>query len=112
MRRRDIERQLHDAGEQVGERTRHYADRAGSRTQEILDRGRQRIREHFGEHGNYGRRLSHAAEDFADEANYHYRRLRRQVRRNPAASVAVVAGTIGAFLLLRRIFRGDDNNTD
>ena len=57
---------------------------------------------------DYGRQMSHAAEDFADEANYHYRRLRRQVNRHPAATVAIVAGTVGAFLLLRRAFRSDD----
>jgi hypothetical protein len=53
--------------------------------------------------------LSHAAEDFADEANYQYRRVRRQVSRHPAATIAIVAGTIGAFLLLRQVFRSDDD---
>ena len=48
-------------------------------------------------------------EDFADEANYHYRRLRRQVNRHPGATVAIVAGTIGAFILLRRAFRSDED---
>jgi hypothetical protein len=53
--------------------------------------------------------LTNAAEDFADEANYHYRRLRRQVNRHPGATVAIVAGTIGAFILLRRAFRSDED---
>lgn len=108
MRNRDIERQIRDAGEHAGERVRHYADGAASGAQSLFDRGRS-LGERFGKRGNrYGQRLTNAAEDFADEANYHYRRLRRQVSRHPAATVAIVAGTIGAFLLLRRAFRSDD----
>ncbi|MHB1272744.1 MAG: hypothetical protein ACYCZD_08245 [Rhodanobacter sp.] len=109
MRHRDLERQLHDTGEHVAERARQYADGAASGARSLLDRGR-RVRERFGQRGNqYSRKLTNAAEDFADEANYHYRRLRRQVSRHPAATVAIVAGTIGAFLLLRRAFRSDDD---
>jgi hypothetical protein len=108
MRNRDIERQIRDAGEQVSERAREYADGAASRAQNLFERGR-RISGRFGKQSNdYGQRLTNAAEDFADEANYHYRRLRRQVSRHPTATVAIVAGTIGAFLLLRRVFRSDD----
>ena len=111
MRKHDIERRLHDAGEYAGEQARRYADQAGSNTHDLLERGRRRIRERFGKHRDgYSRQLSHAAEDFADEANYHYRRLRRQVSRHPGATVAIVAGTIGAFLLLRRAFRGSDED--
>jgi hypothetical protein len=102
MRNRDIERQIRDAGEQAGERVRHYADGAASGAQNLFDRGRS-----MGE--RFGKRLTNAAEDFADEANYHYRRLRRQVNRHPTASVAIVAGTIGAFLLLRHVFRSRDD---
>jgi hypothetical protein len=54
--------------------------------------------------------MTRAAEDFADEANYQYRRLRRQVNRHPAATAAIVAGTVGAFLLLRRVFRSGDED--
>jgi hypothetical protein len=108
MRNRDIEQPIRNAGEIAGERVRQYADGAADRAQGLYDRGRQ-LRDRFSQRGNsYSRRLSHKAEDFADEANYHYRRLRRQVSRNPVTSVAIVAGTIGAFLLLRRIFRSDD----
>jgi hypothetical protein len=108
MRNRDIERQIRDAGDQVGERARQYADNAASRAQNLFERGR-RIGGRFGKQGSdYGQRLTNAAEDFADEANYHYRRLRRQVSRHPTATVAIVAGTIGAFLLLRRVFRSED----
>jgi len=109
MRNRDIERQIHTAGAQAGERVRHYADGAASGAQNLFDRGRS-IGERFGKRGNhYSQRLTTAAEDFADEANYHYRRLRRQVNRHPTASVAIVAGTIGAFLLLRHVFRSNDD---
>lgn len=109
MRNRDeIQRQFQDVGERAGERVRHYADGAVERAHHLYDRSRE-LRARFGQHGDsYSRRLAHAAEDFADEANYHYRRLRRQVSRHPAATAAIVAGTIGAFLLLRRAFRSDD----
>ncbi|MBQ4855498.1 hypothetical protein IMW82_12545 [Rhodanobacter sp. B2A1Ga4] len=109
MRKHDIEHRLHDTAEHVTERARYYADGASSSAQDLLERGRRRIHERFGGRGSYGRQLSRAAEDFADEANYHYRRLRRQVNRHPAATVAIVAGTIGAFLLLRQAFRRDDD---
>ncbi len=109
MRNRDIERQIHDVRERAGERVRQVADGAASSAQSLYERGRQ-LGERFGKRGNhYSQRLSNAAEDFADEANYHYRRLRRQVNRHPAATVAIVAGTIGAFLLLRRAFRSSDD---
>lgn len=108
MQHRDIEHQLHEVGERAGERVRQYADGAAGQAQNLIDRGRQ-LGERFGKRGNhYSRRLSNAAEDLADEANYHYRRLRRQVSRHPTATVAIVAGTIGAFLLLRRAFRSRD----
>jgi GNAT superfamily N-acetyltransferase len=110
MHNRDIERQIRDTADRASERARYYADGAASNAQGLLERGRRRIHERFGNRGQgYGRQLSHAAEDLADEANYHYRRLRRQVNRHPAATVAIVAGTIGAFLLLRRAFRSDED---
>ncbi len=109
MRNRDIERRIRDAAAQAGDGARDYAEGAGDSAQSLLERGRQRVRQRFGKRGrNYSRQLSHAAEDFADEANYQYRRLRRQVNRHPAATIAIVAGTIGAFLLLRQAFRSDD----
>jgi ElaB/YqjD/DUF883 family membrane-anchored ribosome-binding protein len=109
MRNRDIERQLHDVSEHAGERVRQYADTASDRAQTLLQRGRE-LGERFGKRGNhYSRRLTNAAEDLADEANYHYRRMRRQVSRHPTATIAIVAGTIGAFLLLRRAFRHRDD---
>lgn len=110
MRNRDIEQELRDTAQHASERAREYANGAGNAAQGLLERGRRRIRERFGNRGNdYRRQLSHATEDFADEANYQYRRLRRQINRHPAATVAIVAGTIGAFLLLRQAFRSDDD---
>lgn len=111
MRNRDIKQQIRDTAERAGERARDYAEGASNSAQGIFEQGRQRVRERFGSRGkSYGRQLSHAAEDFADEANYQYRRLRRQVNRHPAATVAIVAGTVGAFLLLRRAFRSHDED--
>ena len=81
----------------VRERVRHYAGEAAGRADELVERGREA-----------SRRFGHAAEDFADEANYQYRRLRRHVTRHPVATTAIIAGTVGAFFLLRHLFRGDD----
>ncbi len=110
MRNREIEQQIRDTAERAGDRARDYANDATDRAQGMIERGRKRIHERFGKRGtNYRRQMSHAAEDFADEANYQYRRLRRQVNRHPAATIAIVAGTIGAFLLLRQAFRNSDD---
>ncbi len=108
MRNRDIERQLSDVGERAGARVREYADTAADGAQSLLERGRG-FKERFRSRGSYGRQISRAAEDMADEANYHYRRARRQVSRHPVAAAAIVAGTLTAFLLLRRVFRSDDD---
>lgn len=111
MRNRDIERQILETANHAGERVRHYADDASSSAQSLLERGRRRINKRFGkDRAAYGQQLSHAAEDLADEASYHYRRLRRQVNRHPAATVAIIAGTVGAFLLLRRAFQSNDED--
>lgn len=112
MHHREIEQHLRDAAviavERESERGRDYVDGAGNVAHGLLQRG-LRMRERFsGRGGDYRRQLSRAAGDFADEANYRYRRLRRQVKQHPAATVAIVAGTIGAFLLLRRVFRSSD----
>jgi CHASE3 domain sensor protein len=98
----DIERRLDD----LGDRVRHYADGASDTADSWLSRGRNAIRRVNA--SNRGQKITRAAEDFADEANYQYRRLRRQVNRHPTATVAIVAGTIGAFFLLRHVFRNDD----
>jgi hypothetical protein len=103
-RHRDLESRIDD----LGDRVRRYAGDAGDTAQGWIARGRQAAARFNGR--DYSRRLSRAAEDFADEANYQYRRLRRQVNRHPVATAAIVAGTVGAFLLLRRVFRSDDED--
>jgi len=105
-RTRDIERHLGDAGD----RLRQYANGVAGTAQDLVERGR-RATGRLGRHGHdYGRQITRAAEDFADEANYQYRRLRRQVKRHPAATVAILAGTVGAFLLLRKAFASRDED--
>jgi hypothetical protein len=92
----------------VRERVRHYAGEAAGRADELVERGREAGRRFGRNRTTYARRIGHAAEDFADEANYQYRRLRRHVTRHPVATTAIIAGTVGAFFLLRHLFRGDD----
>ena len=102
--RRDIEESLDD----LGDRARRYAGGAGEATRGWIARGRRAAARFDGD--GYRRRLARAAEDFVDETNYRYRRLRRQVNRHPVATAAIVAGTIGAFLLLRRVLRDSDED--
>ncbi|MBA2080157.1 MAG: hypothetical protein BGP10_02520 [Rhodanobacter sp. 68-29] len=104
--RRDIEQGMDD----LGERVRRHAGEAGDTARDWISRGRRAASRFDGD--GYRRRLARAAEDFADETNYHYRRLKRQVNRHPVATAAIVAGTIGAFLLLRRAFRSDGGDED
>lgn len=107
-RQRDIESTINGIGDQMRDRARHYADVAGNHADDLVERGRN-LRRRFGrDKVDYARRLSHAAEDIADEANYQYRRLRRHVSRHPVATAAIVAGTVGAFLLLCRVLRDSD----
>ncbi|MDG2540011.1 hypothetical protein P5Y53_20210 [Dyella jiangningensis] len=106
----DIENTVNGVRERVGDRIRHYAGEAADRADDLMERGRD-ARRRFGRNRNtYARRIGHAAEDFADEANYQYRRLRRHVSRHPVATTAIVAGTVGAFLLLRHLFRDQDED--
>lgn len=102
--RRDIEESLDD----LGDRARRYAGDAGDTARGWIARGRNAAARFDGD--GYRRRLARAAEDLVDETNYRYRRLRRQVDRHPVATVAIVAGTIGAFLLLRRVLRDNDED--
>jgi urease accessory protein UreF len=103
-RSRDLESRVDD----LGDRVRRYAGDVGDTAQGWMARGRRSV-SRLGNR-DYGQRVSRAAEDLADEANYQYRRLRRQVNRHPAATVAIVAGTVGAFLLLRKVFRSNDED--
>jgi hypothetical protein len=106
-RQSDIQRSINGISERVGDQVRHYADEAGESAKGLLQRGREVSRRLQRNRHGYGEQLTRYAEDVADEANYQYRRLKRQVRRHPAATLAIVAGTIGAFLLLQRAFRSD-----
>ena len=104
-RHRDIEQRFDGASESVRGRMRHYANETADTAGELIERGR-RVTRRFGNRGmGYGKQLSHMAEDLADEANYQYRRMRRHASRHPVAATAVVAGTIGAFFLLRKLLR-------
>jgi hypothetical protein len=106
MFNRDMQREISDVGERAGARVRDYADSAAGGARSMLQRGRS-LGERLAKR-DYRRQLTTVAEDLADNANYQYRRARRQVTRHPVAAVAIVAGTITAFLLLRRAFRSDD----
>jgi len=108
-RNRDIEERFDGASDRVRDRVRQYAHGTADSAGELLERGRE-VTRRFGRRGTgYGRQLSHMAEDLADEANYQYRRARRHASRHPVAAVAVVAGTVGVFLLLRRLLRSDED---
>ncbi|MBD8881395.1 MULTISPECIES: hypothetical protein [Rhodanobacter] len=100
--RRNIERSM----DELGDRARHCADDANATARDWIARGRRAAGRFDGE--GYQRRLARAAEDFVDETNYRYRRLKRQVNRHPVATATIVAGAIGAFLLLRRALRSSD----
>ena len=104
----DIEQRFDGASERVRDRVRHYASETADTASDLVERGRNLTRR-FGRGNGYGKQLSHMAEDLADEASYQYRRMRRHASRHPVAAVALVAGTVGAFLLLRKLLRSDDD---
>lgn len=108
-RTRDIEQRFDGASERVRDRVRQYANGTADTANNLIERGR-RMTMRLGRRGTgYGKQLSHMAEDLADEASYQYRRARRHASRHPVATVAVVAGTVGAFLLLRKLLRSDED---
>jgi hypothetical protein len=104
-RTRDIEQRFDGASERV----RQYANGTADMANGLIERGRRMTMRLGRRGGGYGKQLSHMAEDLADEASYQYRRARRHASRHPVAAVAVVAGTIGAFFLLRRLLRSDED---
>ena len=108
-RNRDIEQRFDGASDRVRERVRHYANETADTAGSLIERGRGLTRRFSRRGAGYGKQLSHMAEDLADEATYQYRRARRHASRHPVAAVAVVAGTIGAFFLLRRLLRSDED---
>lgn len=108
-RNRDIEQRFDGASERVRDRVRQYANGTADTASSLIERGRMLTRRLGGRSTSYGKQLSHMAEDLADEATYQYRRARRHASRHPVAAVAVVAGTVGAFLLLRKLLRSDED---
>lgn len=102
-RQADIERRL----DHLGNRVREYADGAADTADNLLSRGRRAVSKLSS--GDARRRMARRAEDFADEANYQYRRLRRHAGRHPVATTAIVAGTVGALFLLYRTLRRDED---
>lgn len=108
-RTRDIEQRFDGASERVRDRVRQYANGTADTANNLIERGRRMTTRLSRRGTGYGKQLSHMAEDLADEASYQYRRMRRHASRHPVATVAVVAGTVGAFLLLRRLLRSDED---
>ena len=106
MRNRDFARQVESAVNGASGRVRHYADEAAGVGNDLLDRTRQ-VTSKLKSYNNQ-RRMRYMAEDFADEASYQYRRLRRQVRRNPGVTIGIAAAALGTFLLIRHALRDDD----
>jgi len=109
MRNRDIEQRFDGASERVRDRVRQYANGTADTASSLIERGRTLTRRLGRRSNGYGRQISHMAEDLADEATYQYRRARRHASRHPVATVAIVAGTVGAFLLLRKLLRDDED---
>ena len=105
-RNREFARQVESAVNGVSGRVRHYADEATGVGQDLLDRSR-RVTGKLARKGK-GQRARYLAEDFADEATYQYRKLRKQVRRNPGVTIGIAAAAIGTFLLIRHALRDDD----
>ncbi|MBD8900479.1 hypothetical protein [Rhodanobacter sp. DHG33] len=101
---RDLESHM----DELGDRARRYANDAGDTARGWVARGRSAAARFDGD--GYRRRIARAAEDLADETSYRYRRVKRHVSRHPVATAAIVAGTIGAFLLLRQALRGNDED--
>ena len=105
-RNREFARQVESAVNGVSGHVRHYADEAQGAGSDLLERTR-RVTNKFASRST-GRRARYLAEDLADEATYQYRKLRKQVRRNPGVTIGIAAAAIGTFLLIRDALRDDD----
>ncbi|QWT19145.1 hypothetical protein KPL74_15500 [Bacillus sp. NP157] len=105
-RNREFARQVESAVNGVSGRVRHYGDEAVDSGRDLLERTR-RVTNKFASKSN-GKKVRYMAEDLADEATYQYRRLRKQVRRNPTLTIGIAAAAIGTFLLIRHALRDDD----
>ncbi|WP_448096145.1 hypothetical protein [Luteibacter yeojuensis] len=107
-RNREFARQVESAVNGVSGRVRHYADEATGVGNDLLERSR-RVTNKFAKRNSIsGQRIRYLAEDVADEATYQYRKLRKQVRRNPGLTIGIAAAAIGTFLLIRHVLRDDD----
>lgn len=102
---RDLEERLHDAGDRARQYAGDTADSAGG----MFKRGRKAANR-LGRTGDYRRQLSRAAEDISDEANYQYRRARRHVTRHPVAAGTILAGAVGAGLLVWYLLKSRDED--
>jgi hypothetical protein len=112
-------RDLESAVNGVSGRVRGYANDAADRASDLADHGRdtaadlaeqgRRLGLKWSKRARQTRPIAYLAEDFADEANYQYRRLRRQVKRHPGTAVGVAAVAVGTFLLLRHIWNSRDD---
>jgi hypothetical protein len=105
-RNREFARQVESAVNGVSGHVRHYGDEAYDAGRDLLDRTR-RVTNKIASRSN-SRKMRYMAEDLADEATYQYRRLRKQVRRNPGVTIGIAAAAIGTFLLIRHALRDDD----
>lgn len=107
-RNREFARQVESAVNGVSGRVRHYAGEAQGVGHDWLDRA-QRVSNKFARRHNVSnQKMRYMAEDFADEATYQYRRLRKKVRRNPGLTIGIAAAAVGTFLLIRHVLRDDD----
>jgi hypothetical protein len=107
-RNREFARQVESAVNGVSGRVRQYADEASGVGNDLLERSR-RVTNKFAKRNSIsGQRIRYLAEDVADEATYQYRKLRKQVRRNPGLTIGIAAAAIGTFLLIRHVLREDD----
>ncbi|MGF6710636.1 hypothetical protein QFZ41_001600 [Luteibacter sp. W1I16] len=107
-RNREFARQVESAVNGVSGRVRHYADEASGVGSDLLDRSRRVTNKFAKRNGMSSQRIRYLAEDVADEATYQYRKLRKQVRRNPGLTIGIAAAAIGTFLLIRHVLRDDD----
>jgi hypothetical protein len=107
-RNREFAQQVESAVNGVSGRVRHYADEATGAGSDLLERTRRVTNKFAKRNSGNSQKVRYLAEDLADEATYQYRRLRKQVRRNPGVTIGIVAAAIGTFLLIRHALRDDD----